>query len=115
MEILIDKDIDSEFRTLLNDEGIKLVKKPVLNLDSNLILEYLTVGGGIAAIAKCILEYLKLHFQKRRVVIKLKDSTEIEVEGKSIKEIEILLKTAEKVTVSKYSESKDEKTEANKA
>ena len=115
MEITIDKEIVAEFSQTLELEEIKLMKKPVFNFDSNILLEYLTVGGGIAAIAKCILEYLKLHYQKRRVSIKLKDSIEVEIEGQSLKEIENLLKVAEKVIIQKEEEIKNDKTEANKA
>ncbi|QDK82643.1 hypothetical protein EXU85_30155 [Spirosoma sp. KCTC 42546] len=98
-----------EFEKFLNSEQIQLIQKPVLNLDTSSVLEYLTVGGGITAIAKCILQYLQLHYQKRKVTIKLKDTLEIDVEASSIKELEKLLEAADTITITKLqNESKND-------
>lgn len=110
MEINIEKELVEEFASSLRVEEIKMIKSPTLNFGADQLLEFLTVGGGIAAISKCILEYLKLHYQKRKVHIKIDDSRTIEVEGQSKKEIEELLAVAQKIIVTKTS---NDETEAN--
>lgn len=91
---------DEKFSEILELEGIKLIQAANLNVASSEILQYLTVGGGITAIAKCILQYLKIHSQRRKIAIELKNSIKIEIEGQSVGEIEKLLETAERIIIS---------------
>lgn len=86
---------------LTKNENIVLNRKPSLNISEDHIVHYLTLGGGFLGLAKCILEYLKLKYQRRSVTIKDQSGKEVIVEGLSVEEVEKLLHSADKIYINK--------------
>ena len=96
VEIIGTSDLITEFLSFSKDFG-QYQATPTLRMSSYFegIIHLLTFGGGIAGLAKCLLEYVKIKNQNRKIRIKKKDGSEIEIVGNSIKEIQELILEAE--------------------
>lgn len=97
-----------DFSHFTKEQDISVTRKPSLRLNPDQVIHYLTFGGGFIALAKCILDYLKLKYQKRIVTIKDKTGKELTVEGLSVEEVVTLLETAETIHIKKIKNIKAE-------
>jgi hypothetical protein len=88
-----------ELNDILSGEGLELRRKVQLNLNENEFVHYITVGGGALGLAKCLISYLKLKYQKRKITI-ISNGKKISIESYSVEEITTLLNDAEEFMIS---------------
>lgn len=93
-------ELDSIIKVAKESE-INISVTPTFNLSQEVegILHFLTVGGGLAGFAKLIISYLNIKNQKRKIRLKLHDLTEVEIEGNSISELEVLLEKTKTIII----------------
>lgn len=103
MTLFIEKELIKDFEQQLVAEGVEIKKKPIIHFDPVGLVQFLTVGGGLAGLANCVIQFLKLKYQKRSVKIRFQDGSEINVEGLSTKEIEDLLVNAKALVITSKS------------
>jgi len=99
--IIVRGDVDNlaELKAYLPAHGLELKRKVQLNLNENEIIHYITVGGGALGLAQCIVSFLKLKFQKRKLTIVIGEK-KISAEGCSVEEVAALLDDAREFVIS---------------
>jgi hypothetical protein len=93
-----------ELEVAMAEEGLPMKKTTQLNLDQVEIVHYLTVGGGALGLGKCLLSFLKLKYQTRKVTIKTSNGQEVNIEALSVDEINELLKSANEILLADQKE-----------
>lgn len=97
-EVIGDQELIDEFVNFSNSEGsenLSLSQAFKLSSYADGLVQFLTVGGGLIGLSKCIIEYLKIKHKTRRIKIKKEDGSELEIEASSSDELVKILSVAE--------------------
>ncbi len=110
MTFFVEESISKEFVASVELSKLEIQKRPSISFGElgGDVLDYFTVGGGMIAIAKCLIEYLKLKKQTIRIVVKTKEGSMVEVEAPSEKEVLELFRNVEHILIEKTEENSNE-------
>lgn len=97
IEIISDFEDIKQLEFIIKESGFDISISPTFSLDADGIIHLLTIGGGLAGLAKCINTFINIHYQKRKVRVRLDNQREFEIEGVTIKELEKLLRKTKSI------------------
>lgn len=102
IKLIANKESLDDFKILL-DANCEYTISRTFQMSSyfDAAVHLLTIGGGVAGVAKCIIEYLKLKHASRKISIITSDNEKIEIEANSTEEVEKLVNIAQSIVIEK--------------
>lgn len=106
------KDLNA-LKEVLHNEGLECKTSPKLGFGDSLteVISYLSVGGGGAVIAKCLIDLLKLKYAQKKIILKDNSGKEITIEANSKNEIIELLNKVSEINMEVREKSSNEEKE----